>query len=141
VTLKLIYILISYERVHKRWFIKIEYHEPNKNCDQSLIISPNGINAYRHLVCLIETLTMFKVWLLFPEVSPHTLPHVYCLSSYSLYDLIWFIVFNATFSNNFCSVHEEIISIRLYTTYFFCYDVEKYINFFKIRQIIGNKFK
>ena len=24
---------------------------------------------------------------------------------------------------------------------FFCYDIEKYIYFFKIRQIIGNKFK
>ena len=68
----------------------------------------------------------------------------------------------------FCSVHEEITSIRLYTpcsytrvcttwlrlfrmnrtnnfdqslqinSNFFCYDIEKYINFFKIRQIIGN---
>ena len=71
---------------------------------------------------------------------------------------------------NFCSVHEEITSIRLYTlgyarvcttwlrlfqmnqtnnfdqsllinSNFFCYDIEKCIYFFKIRQIIGNKFK
>jgi hypothetical protein len=75
---------------------------------------------------------------------------------------------------NFCSVHEEISSIRLYTprnpriyarvcttwlrlfrmnrknnfdqslwinSNFFCYDIEKHIFFFKIRQIIGNKFK
>ena len=59
---------------------------------------------------------------------------------------------------NFCSVHEKITSIRLCTTWlrlfqmnrtnnydqslkinsnFFCCDIEKYINFFKIRQIIG----
>ena len=79
---------------------------------------------------------------------------------------------------NFCLVHEEITSIRLYspcncgrvagnpsvcTTWlrlfrvnrsisinpyklihnsnFFCYDIEKYIYFVKIRQIIGYKFK
>jgi hypothetical protein len=40
---------------------------------------------------------------------------------------------------------EGITSIRLYTqgnprnSNFFCYDIEKYIDFFKIRQIIGNK--
>jgi hypothetical protein len=38
---------------------------------------------------------------------------------------------------------EQIISINLYKLIqtFFCYNIEKYIDFFKIRQIIGNKFK
>ena len=37
---------------------------------------------------------------------------------------------------------EQIISINLYKLIetFFCYDIEKYIYFVKIRQIIGNKF-
>ena len=60
---------------------------------------------------------------------------------------------------NFCSVHdmqgcvqpdwgyfewsEQIISINTYKLIqnFFCYDIWKYIYFFKIRQIIGNKLK
>ena len=38
---------------------------------------------------------------------------------------------------------EQIIPINPYKLIqtFFCYDIEKYIYFFKIRQIIGNKFK
>jgi hypothetical protein len=37
---------------------------------------------------------------------------------------------------------EQIISINPYKLIqFFCYDIDKYIYFFKIRQIIGNKFK
>ena len=46
----------------------------------------------------------------------------------------WLGLFRMNRTNNF--------DLSLYiNSNFFCYDIEKYIYFFKIRQIIGNKFK
>ena len=147
------------------WLTKVQYYKIIKGDSRIWAL-------FQSLTfCIFWTTHYNLLWRQDVDITYHVTTYIY-LPIYYTYTCTEILL---KIDRNFCSLHEEITSIRLYTrcnprsvlrkgcttwlglfrmnrtnnfdhslyinSNFFCYDIEKYIYFFKIRQIIGNKFK